>query len=93
MNKVAQTCRGAEIFTDHRTDHCKSNGCVQAGEHPGQRGGQIDIAQQLTFIHAEHARVRQDGLVHFLDALIDIEEHDEEYQRHAKRDLRPDAKA
>jgi len=48
---------------------------------------------QLPFAHAEHAAVGKHGGADFLDALVDVEEHDEEHQRHAERDLGPDAEA
>ena len=51
------------------------------------------MTQQLLAVRAQHARVREHHGAHFLHALIDVEEHDEKDERHAERDLRPDAQA
>src|SRR5665647_3033347 len=93
LDQVAQARRGTEIFADHRAHHGKADRGVQRGKHPGQRRRPIDVAHQLPLAHAQHARIGQHRRADFLDALIDVEEHDEEHQRDAERHLRPDAKA
>ena len=91
LDQIAEPRRGTEIFADHRAHHGKADRGVQRGEHPGQRRRPIDVAHQLPLVHAEHARIGEHGGRDFLDALIDVEEHDEEHQRDAERHLRPDA--
>ncbi|MNS86283.1 hypothetical protein D3C72_1201810 [compost metagenome] len=63
---------------------------MQRREHPAGGAGQVDMAQQLLLVGAQHARVGQHHRAHFLDALVDVEEDDEEHQRHGQRHLRPD---
>jgi len=47
------------------------------------------MPHQLPLTHAKHAAVVDEGLADFLHALVD----DEEYERDAKRNLRPDSEA
>src|SRR5581483_8610591 len=49
------------------------------------------MPRQLPLAHAEHAAVIEHGGADLLDALVDVEEHDEKHQAHAERDLGPDA--
>ena len=78
--------------TDDRADEGEPDGRVQRRKHPRQGRRPIDVAQQLALVHAEHAGVGEDDRRNLAHALIDIEEDDEENQRHAERNLRPDAK-
>src|SRR3712207_7683483 len=45
----------AEIFAHHRADQREAHRGVERGEHPGQGGGPVDVAQELALVHAEHA--------------------------------------
>src|SRR5712675_1173531 len=49
------------------------------------------MTQQLTLAHPKHLGIGKHGRAYFLDTLIDVEEHDEEYQRNPEHDLRQDA--
>ncbi len=93
LDQVAEAGGRAEVFADHGADHGEADRGVQRGEHPRQRRGPVDVAQQLPLVHAQHTGIGEHGGAHFLDALIDIEEHDEKDERHAERDLGPDAEA
>src|SRR5262245_48051612 len=51
------------------------------------------MAHQLALAHSEHARICQHGRADLFHALIDVEEHNEEDQGEAERNLRPDPEA
>jgi len=53
--------------------------------------GQYTCRINCRSLMPEHAAIVEHGGRDFLDALIDVEEHDEEHQRDAERDLGPDA--
>ena len=91
LDQVAEAGGGAQVLADHGADDGKADGGVQRGEHPGQRGRPVDVGQQLALAHAEHAGVGEDDGAHLPYPLIDVEEDDEEHERDAERDLRPDA--
>ncbi len=60
---------------------------MQAGEHPAHRARHIDVAQELARARSEHARVGEHHRADLAHALVHIEEHDEEHESHAQRDL------
>jgi len=51
------------------------------------------MAHQLALAHSEHARICQHSRADLFHALIDVEEHNEEHQGEAERNLRPDPEA
>ena len=93
LDDVAETGGRAEILAHHRAHHREPDRSMERGEHPRQRRRPVDVAHELALAHAEHAGVGEDRRAHLLDALIDVEEHDEEHQRDAERHLRGDAEA
>src|SRR3954453_1974437 len=50
------------------------------------------MAQQLLLAHPKHFGIGKHGRAYFLDPLIDVEEHDEKYERDPEHDLRRYAK-
>ena len=93
VDLVAEPGGRAEIFADDGADEGEAHRGVQRREHPGQRRRPIDVAQKLTLVHAEHARIGKHHRRDFANALIHVEEDDEEHEREAERHLRPDAEA
>ena len=91
MDQVAHATGRPQVFADHCADESQADAGVQAGEHPARRARQVDMAQQLARRRPEHPGVGQDHRADLFDALVDVEEHDEEHQRDAQRHLAGDA--
>ena len=93
QDQVAHAAGRTQVLAHHRAHEGQADGGVQAGEHPAGGGRQVHVAQQLAAARAQHARVVQQRGADLAHALVDVEEHDEEHQRHGQRHLGPDAQA
>jgi len=78
----------AEIFADHRADHGEATEvCSDEKSTTAPRASRHAASTAARSCRAS-GRWRHRA-ADFLDALIDVEEHDEEHQRDAERHLRP----
>src|SRR6266705_5857870 len=90
MDEVADAFCRAQIFADDCSYERKSYRVVQAGENPAHRARHINMAQELAWARTEHARVGEHDRADLAHALIDVEKHDEEDERHTQRHFRAD---
>src|SRR4029453_698876 len=60
---------------------------MQARKDPGQGGGKQDMAPQLSFACAQHARIVEKVSIDLAHPLICTKENDEKDQRESKRNL------
>src|SRR5581483_6740287 len=92
-NDVAEAAGRAEILSHNRADQRESEARAEARENPGERARDEHMANELPFGRAEHPRVVDQDWIGIANALVGIEEHHEENERHRQSDLRPDAEA
>lgn len=79
-----------EHLADERADDGEAEGTVQAGDDPRQCRGQDDVPGGLHPGGAEHLDVGENVAVDLADALVSVEEDDEEHQYSGQQDLRGD---
>ena len=83
----------AEHLADQRADDREPERGVQAGDDPGHRRGDGDVARDLEWRRAEHPDVGDQVRVDLADALEGVEEDDEEDQNGGQQHLRERAQA
>src|SRR6476659_7638535 len=89
-DQVADPPRRAEVFAHHYGDDGQADADVEAREDPGQHARDEDVPNQLTLGCAQHPRVVDDHAIDLTHTTKRVEEHDEENDGDATRELRPD---
>src|SRR5690242_14919989 len=84
---------GAEELADDRADDREPERDVQAGDDPGQRRWDYDVAGDGAARGTQDPGVVEQVAVHLTDALEGVEEHHEEHQDRGQRHLGGDAQA
>src|SRR6266849_4128263 len=90
VDELAEARRRPEQFTDHRADDGQTEADVEAGENPGECGGDDDFGRQAAVAGAENAGIGDQVAVYFTHALEGVEEDDEEHEHHGRRRLAPE---